>query len=347
MSISKQYLTTIDEGDVFLYTLTNLLGMQMNVLNYGGIITELHAPDRHGNFDDVVLGFKTFEEYLQPHPYFGTLVGRVAGRLTGARYQDRGHKIQLLANDGPNHLHGGAKGIDKRLWQGNVVQNGEHETLELELKSPDGDQGYPGNLTIKVTYSLTSNHAVKIDYHAQCDQKTPLSLTQHSYFNLAGESSGSILDHQIQINADYFTSGNEIMTLSGELEDVSNQANDFRISKTLRSALSGIHKQHGDLYWVNQKQKTFSKVAQVYEPNKGRQLDVYTSLPCLQFYSGRYLSDQWIGKSGNAYQDLSGLCLECQKYPDPDGIEGRGANWLNPHEKYRETTVYQFSSRSA
>lgn len=345
MSITKKLLTHIDDGEIILYTLTNQNGMMLKVLNYGGIITECYTPDREGKFDDVILGFNQFEDYLQMHPYFGALVGRVAGRLSKARYQDHDKTVQLLANDGPNHLHGGAKGFDKQLWQGSIIKNENREALELELKSIDGDQGYPGNLNIKVTYCITSGHTLEIDYLAYSDQKTPLSMTQHSYFNLAGESSGSILNHEFQIDSEYITSGDEIMTLSGQLEAVQDQANDFRTAKQLKQVISGLHKEHGDLYWMNSEQEGLQEVAQVYEPKKGRQMKVFTTLPCLQFYTGRYISDQWIGKSGKPYQNLSGFCLECQKYPDPDGVEGRGSNWLHPHETYREKTIYQFSAR--
>ena len=345
MSLTKQKVTTIEEGDVYLYTLSNSTGMTVKILNYGGIITECHVADRQGKFDDLVLGFKNFEDYLQLHPYFGALIGRVAGRLTHAQYRDHDKTINLLANDGPNHLHGGAKGFDKRLWQGNLSSEGDDQVLELELHSADGDQNYPGNLNIKVTYRLTDNQALEVHYEATSDKKTPLSMTQHSYFNLAGDASGSIIDHEFQIDADHYTSGNDIMTLSGKLESVSGQANDFRKPKPLKQALTKLHKEHGDLYWVNQNGDGLNKVAQVYEASKGRQMDVFTTSPCIQFYTGRYLSNQWIGKSGQTYQDLSGFCLECQKYPDPDGVEGKGANWLKPNETYRETTVYQFSVR--
>lgn len=345
--ITKENYGFSSKGRVFRYTLTNQQGMCVKVLNYGGIITECHVPDRNGKLDDVVLGFDNLTSYFKNHPYFGALVGRVAGRITKAKYTNEGKDVFLKANDGFNHLHGGEEGFDKKLWESDIVQLNGRDALELSLLSPSGDQGYVGEVQIKVIYQLKQNNELSIRYSAKSDSKTPLSLTQHSYFNLAGEAKGTTLGHKIKIHAESYTSSDESMTLSDKIEPVENTAVDLREWMSLKEKVKTFHKEHGELYWSKEhKDREQTLVAEVYEPESGRHLEVRTSYPCLQFYTGKYISDEWVGKSGQAYQSFSGLCLECQKYPNPNGVDGHGANWCHPDQDYLETTSYKFSVKT-
>jgi aldose 1-epimerase len=325
---------------VSLYTLEGPGGLRARITNYGGIVTELHVPDREGRSEDVVLGFSTLAPYLAGHPYFGALVGRVSGRLTRGRFTLKGRSHQLACNDGPNHLHGGLVGLDKRLW----TAHADGESLSLSYHSPDGEEGYPGNVDLTVTYSLTPDQALTIDYSATTDRETPLSLTNHSYFHLGGEGSGDALDHHLQIFSDIVTPFDGDGTLLGRCESVSGSAGDFRQSTPLRERVDGLFRQHGDQYVFADPGPELQLVASLIEPVSGRIMEVLTSERFLQFYTAMHLDGSLVGKRGRAYERYAGLCLECQGYPDAPNQEKFPSTILVPGQTYRQTTCYRFST---
>lgn len=322
------------------YALSNGNGLVLKVLTYGGIISELHVPGRDGKLADVVLGLPRLEDYLGGHPYFGAITGRVAGRITYGKFSLDGQSYQLVVNNPPNHLHGGLCGFDKRLWRAEEKEG----SLRLSYHSPDGEEGYPGNIEISVTYSLTAANEVLIDYEAVTDKATPLCVTNHSYFNLAGEGSGPISDHILQIFADTFMPTGEDLTLLGRWESVSGRANDFRSPRRVGDAIPGLLKNHGDTYLVRAQRSARPELtARVSHPASGRVMEVLTTEPCLQFYTGVFLDGSLIGKAGAPYGRHAGLCLECQGYADGVNHPELGDIILRPKETYRQTTAYRFS----
>jgi aldose 1-epimerase len=324
--------------------LRNRSGLMMKVLNLGALIAELHVPDQKGKLADVVLGFSKDEQYLSEHPFFGVIAGRVAGRISGGKFSLAGVNYALELNDPPNHLHGGSQALDKQLWEMDAPEESDDgASVRLRYLSRDGDQGYPGNLSIEVTYTLTDENELVIDYHATTDQATPVSLTNHAYFNLAGEGSGTIEGHVLMINADHYAPTDDAMTLLGQVAPVGK--NDLRLGKRLSAVIPLLHKRHGDNYFVQQGPSDEPvHVARLTDPASGRQMDVLTTEPCLQFYTGVSLDGSLIGKSGVPYGPHAGLCLECQRYPDGVNHPERGDIILVPGNAYRQRTVYRFST---
>jgi aldose 1-epimerase len=323
------------------YALTNRRGLTLKVLTYGGIVNELHVPDRNGVTADVVLGFRDLAGYLGGHPYFGVIAGRVSGRITGGRFTLDGRNYQLLINDPPNHLHGGAVGFDKRVWRAQVINDG----VKLMYHSPHGEERYPGNVDVAVTYSLTDENEVVIRYEAVTDQATPLSLTNHSYFNLAGEGSGTIENHLLQITSSEIAQTDGQMTLLGARSPVIGKANDFNRAKRLGDAIPGLLNSHGDNYFVaHPTRKSLERVARLEDPTSGRIMEVLTTEDCLQLYTAAVLNGSLIGKSERAYQKFGGLCLECQGYPDGANHPELGNIVLRPGEVYQQTTIYRFQN---
>lgn len=328
------------------FALSNENGMTVNIINYGGIITELHVPDKNGKTADVVLGLKNLEDYVSKNDhFFGCITGRVAGRISSGKFSLDGVDYEMLINDEPNHLHGGAVGLNKRVWTPKILDD---NTLQLSYLSPDGEEGYPGNLEIAVTYSLNNENELKLDYHAKSDRSTPLCLTNHSYFNLAGEDSGEINDQKIQILCDQFVSTDEFMTLLGRAESVEGKGNDLRDEKTFKDAIPGLLNHHGDNYIVKtQASNELVKVARAVDPESGRVMETFTTDNCLQFYTGVSLDkDDYIniGKSGTRYRKHFGFCLECQGYPDGANSRDFIDNVLEPGDSFQQSTIYRFST---
>ncbi len=322
-----------DDRMVQAHTLVNSAGASLTVIDYGCIVTSLRMPDCEGKFDDVVLGFDTLAPYLAGHPFFGAIAGRVAGRITDGRISVDGTETQLALNDGRNHLHGGSHGLDKRLWKADPGDGSL--SLRLTYDSPDGEEGYPGAVDFAVTYTLTEENGFLVETEAVSDRPTPVSLTQHSYFNLAGEHAGPVVDHEIQIEADSMAVADSDMTLLGKQIPVGETGEDFRKAVRLGDALPVMHNSHGALYFLSR--LGGSRIAaRITEPRYGRVLTVSTTEDCLQFYSGSGLDGSLVGKSGKPYQKHAGLCLECQGYP--------GANIVRPGAPVRHTTHYQFST---
>jgi aldose 1-epimerase len=337
-----------DGREVHAWTLVNTNGMLLEVITYGGIVTRLLAPDRNGRVADVVLGFNRLEDYLTGHPYFGAIVGRVAGRITKGRFTLSGRSYPLAINNPPNHLHGGLVGFDKRLWTADSPPSPRGSTsVRLSRCSPDGEEGYPGTVNAIVTYTLNDRNEFSFETEVTTDQPTPVSLTHHSYFNLSGEGAGSVADHELQIHADEYAPTDGEMTLLGRRARVDGAGNDFRQPIRLADALPKLLGAHGDLYFVchaNPAKRELAPAARVIDPQSGRAMEVHTTEDCLQFYSGFFLDGSLRGKSGALYKSHAGFCLEAEGYPDGANVPALGNIILQPGETRRHRTVYSFSN---
>lgn len=336
--ITSEVIGKTAAGDaVEAFVLTNANGLRMRVMTYGGIVTHLEVPDREGRLADVCLGCPDLEGYLGEHPYFGALVGRVAGRLTHGKFTIDGVDYTVACNQPPNHLHGGVHALDKKVWTAEVVGD---SALKLSYRSPDGEEGYPGTVDISVVYTLTDTDEWVLEYEAVTDKATPLSLTNHAYFNLAGEETGSVADHVVQILADRYVPVDEEFTLSDRIEAVG--SNDLREPKRVGDAVKGLFGGHGDNYLMPEGGGV-KEVARVRDPGSGRVMVVKTDAPVLQFYTSVNMEGTDVGKNGQVYQPLSGLCFECQGYPAGVNDSPVGSIVLRPGEVYRQETVYAFS----
>ncbi|HEV2485370.1 MAG TPA: aldose epimerase family protein [Terracidiphilus sp.] len=347
---SQSYGLLPNGQSVEAWTLGVPHGLTLEVITYGGIVTRLLVPDRHGTLDDVVLGCADLNSYLAGHPYFGAITGRVAGRIAGAAFRLEGKTYELAHNDPPNHLHGGIQGFDKKVWNAMPVDRTDGApSLRLAYRSPDGEEGYPGNVDVTVTYTVTHDNTFLIETHASTDRPTPFNLTNHSYFNLAGESVGSIEDHELQVFAGEFVAADESMTLLGRLESVSGRDNDFRRPRQLGEAIPQLHQNHGDLYLLSgnatdSRGANLVRAAQLVHPGSGRVLSVFTTETYMQFYTGSHLDGSITGKSGAKYARYSGLCLECHGYPDGVSKPQLGDIILSPGAPQHRVTAYAFST---
>jgi len=337
-----------DGKSVELFTLRNKNGLEARITNYGGIVVALLAPDRNGTLGDVVLGYDKLDDYIADNPYFGALIGRYGNRIGNARFTLDGVEHVLAANDGPNHLHGGVKGFDKVVWEAEEVSAKDGSALHLKYVSPDGEEGYPGTLLVNVRYTLTDANELKIEYSAVSDKPTVVNLTHHSYFNLAGEGSGTILDHILTINADETTPVGPGLIPTGALKSVEGTPLDFRKPTRIGERIAADDEQLKlaggyDHNWVlNKSTNALTLAARVEEPLSGRIMEVHTTEPALQFYSGNFLSGKNIGKKGHSYVYRSGFCLESQHYPDSPNKPEFPSTVLDPGKKYSSMTVYRF-----
>jgi aldose 1-epimerase len=335
-----------DGHEAYLYTLTNDAGTVVKITNYGGAIMSISVADRNGETGDVVLGFDTLNEYVRNPRFFGALIGRFANRIALGRFSLNGTTYQLAQNNGHNHLHGGIKGFHKVVWEASPLE--ESNELQLRYLSVDGEEEYPGNLQATVTYSLTGNNELRIDYRATTDKDTVVNLTNHSYFNLA--SGGDILNNQLQIAADQFTPVGPDLIPTGELVDVEDTPMDFRESMTIGTRINSPYAQLGfaggyDHNFVLRDSRGLTKPAvTLYEPNSGRTLEIFTTQPGLQFYSGNFLDGSFSGKGGVVYQKYAGLCLETQHFPDSPNHPNFPSTILRPGDQFSETTVLRFSA---
>src|SRR5579864_1262233 len=335
-----------DGTGIQLFTLTNQNGVQAKITNYGGIVVSLTVPDRKGAMADVVLGFDSLAGYLaNPGPFFGALIGRYGNRISHARFSLNGVEYQLDKNNGANSLHGGARGFDKRVWTPRLLPDGG---LALTYLSKDGEGGYPGNLTVNVTYHLTDANELKIEYAATTDKDTVVNLTNHAYFNLKGAGSGDILGHQVTLNADRFTPVDSGLIPTGELRSVKGTPFDFRKATPIGARIEQNDEQlklgQGyDHNWVlNKSGAALSLAARVEEPESGRVLEVYTTQPGIQFYTANFLDGSIKGKGGKAYGRRSAFCLETQHFPDSPNKKEFPSTVLKPGQKFTSTTVYRF-----
>ncbi len=335
----KPFGRTQNGEEVVAYELANASGAAVRILNYGGIVQSLHVPDRAGLSCDVVLGGADLAFYLRRHPYFGCLVGRVAGRISGGKLYVGGQGYALAVNNPPNHLHGGSVGLDRRVWRADP--DGDSALL-LRYRSPAGEEGYPGNVDFSVTYRLTERNELVMTSESVADEPTPVSLTNHSYFNLAGEGSGPVDNHLLQILADEYVPTDKSLTLSGERRSVAGEACDLRKPARLADFVPHLHLRHGDNYLLAPRGGEVAVVARLMEPRSGRTLEVRTDEACLQLYTGAYLDGTFVGKSGTRYAAHHGICLECQGYPDGVAHPEFGDLIVRPGQPRLRTIVYAF-----
>lgn len=344
MEIQKEpFGTTPDGEEVDLFTLKNNNGIIAKVTNYGGILTSLLVPDKEGNLEDVVLGFDELQSYLDGHPYFGSVVGRYGNRIAKGKFTVDGVEYTLAVNNGENHLHGGLVGFDKKVWSAEPFRNENGEGLKLSYVSKDMEEGYPGNLTVIVTYLLTHENEFKIDYQATTDKTCPVNLTHHSYFNLnAGRS--NVLDHEMMINANRVVVVNEGLIPTGELRSVEGSVMDFLSPQPIGSRIDQVEGGYDHTYVLNKGDKEMVLAAKVYEPASGRIMEVFTSEPGVQFYTGNFLDGSLTGKGSIVYEKHHGFCLETQHFPDSPNQPEFPSVLLKPGDTYTHSTVYKFSS---
>lgn len=343
MSITKIAFGKTSEGQaVALYTLINANGMTVKITNYGGIVTSLTVPDKNGTFEDVVLGFDTLDTYLKGHPYFGAIVGRYGNRVAKGTFTLQGIEYTLAKNNGENHLHGGIKGFDKVVWKAVEIKKKNEIGIKLSYLSKDGEEGYPGNLSVKVIYTLTKNNELRIEYEAETDKATPVNLTHHSYFNLKGGGSGDILGHLLTIHAHRFTPVDEGLIPTGELKSVKDTPMDFTGPMAIGERIDQVKGGYDHNYVLDKWDGSLRLAAVVSEPFTGRIMEVLTTEPGLQFYSGNFLDGTITGKDGKKYEKHYGFCLETQHFPDSPNKPDFPSTILNPGEKYTHTTIYRF-----
>lgn len=344
-SITSRPFGTLPNGrPVTLTTLTGPTGLSCDIADYGATLVALRVPAADGGSVDVVLGFPRLEGYLGRQPYIGATVGRVAGRIIGARMRIEGRDYSLAANAPPNHLHGGLVAFDKRLWAARRVSGANEPALRLELVSPDGEEGYPGNLHVSVTYTVTRDNTLRIRYEATTDAATPLALTNHAYFNLAGEGRGTILDHTLQVFADETAASDASMVLVGPRVAVT-PANDFNRPRLLADAVPQLFHEHGDDYFVRRaRPKELVTAAVLAHPTSGLAMTVRTTEDTVQVYTGKVLDGSLCGKAGGAYPTFAGLCLECQGCSGAVHSPALGDILLRPGQRYEQVTEYAFST---
>jgi aldose 1-epimerase len=351
-TIEKEAFGTMPDGTVVdAYTLANDHGMRVRILTYGGIIQAIEVPDRDGNIANVVLGFSTLDDYRTKNPNFGTITGRYANRIAGGRFTLGRTTYQLATNNGPNALHGGIEGFDKKVWAAHEVPETDAVRLELTYTSPDGEEGYPGNLATKVTYRVTNDNELAIEYEATTDAPTVVNLTSHSYFNLAGEGSGSTLDHELMLNASAFTPVDATLIPTGEIAKVAGGPMDFKqptaIGARIRDGDEQLVFGRGyDHNWVLDKPAAgeMTLAARVREPKTGRVMEIHTTEPGIQFYAGNFLDATLVGTSGKTYRQSDGFCLETQHFPDSPNKPDFPSTGLESGETYRTTTVHRFTT---
>ena len=342
---------TNDGESVDLYTLRNVHAVEAKITNYGGILVSLKVPDRNGKFADVVLGYNDLDSYLKGSPYFGAIVGRYGNRIAKGRFTLNGVEYKLAVNNGENTLHGGLKGFDKVVWTGKEMKTKDGPSVVLTYLSKDGEEGYPGNLNVRVVYTLTNNNELKIDYSATTDKDTVTNLTHHSYFNLAGEGNGDILNHLVTINADRFLPTDAGSIPTGELRKVAGTPFDFltahRIGERINQDDEQLKLGNGyDHTWIiNGRPGTLRLAATAYEATSGRTMQVWTTEPGVQFYTGNFLDGTLTGKSGKIYQRRFGFCFETQHYPDSPNHPAFPTTTLKKGATYTSTTIYRFGSR--
>jgi aldose 1-epimerase len=347
MSIgTKPFGKTPDGQEVDLYTLANTNGLKAEITNYGAILVSLEVPDRDGKLADITLGFDTLDGYIKGHPYFGATVGRYANRIGGAKFKLNGLEYQLAANNGPNHLHGGIKGFDKVVWKAeDVTAENDQAFVKLSYLSKDGEEGYPGNLACTVTYTLTKDDELKINYEAETDKATILNLTNHSYWNLAGQGNGDILGHELMLNADKYTPVDEGLIPTGEIKSVKDSPMDFTKPMIIGSRIIQVEGGYDHNYALNSGGGTLALCARVYEPTSGRFMEIHTVEPGVQFYTGNFLDGSITGKAGKVYNKNYGFCLETQHFPDSPNKPDFPSVVLKPGDKYTTFTVHKFYAK--
>jgi len=352
LTMTNKVFGQTSDGTAYLYTVKNKNGMEVSISNYGGIITNLKTPDKNGAMADVVLGFDSLSGYLSSaNPYFGGIIGRYGNRIAKGKFTLNGEVYKLATNDNTNHLHGGEKGFDKVMWNIKEIKGGDALGVELTYRSKDMEEGYPGNLNVKVIYLLNNSNEFLIRYEANTDKPTVCNLTNHTYFNLAGEGSGDILEHRLKIAADWMTPVDKTLIPTGKMMAVKGTPFDFRLAKAIGQDINDTHPQmkfgngYDHNYVIGDHGGKRVSIATVYEPNSGRHMEVFSEEPAVQFYTGNFLDGKISGKNGHQYGFRTGFCLETQHYPDSPNQDKFPSTILKPLELYRTSTVYKFSVR--
>ncbi len=352
VTIEKSAFGILPDGEqVEKYILKNSKGVEVSIITYGGIITSVKVPNKENLSEDIVLGYESLAQYTKSSPYFGAIIGRYGNRIAKGKFSLDGKEYDLAKNDGQNHLHGGSKGFDKVNWKAKESLFEDKASLKLSYLSKDLEEGYPGNLQTDVTYALNNNNELEVIYEATTDKKTVVNLTQHSYFNLSGDFSKKILDHELMINADAFIPVDNNLIPTGELEDVTDTPFDFRtaklIGKDIEASNDQLKKGRGyDHSWVlNEQEKGMRFAASAYHQESGRLLEVFTTEPGVQLYTGNFLDGTLPAKGGGTYAKRTGFCLETQHYPDSPNQSNFPTVILNPDEKYTSKTIFKFSTK--
>jgi len=344
MDVKKEPFGKTKDGQrVDMYSLANANDMRAKVMTYGAILVSLEVPDRQGNPGEVTLGFDSLDGYLKGHPYFGAIVGRYANRIGKGKFTIDGKEYTLATNNGPNHLHGGLVGFDKVVWNAELLESTDGVAVKFTYLSKDGEEGYPGNLNCTVIYTLTSD-GLRIEYEARTDKTTPVNLTNHAYFNFAGK--GDILGHEITLNAGDYTTVDEGLIPTGEIRAVKGTALDMTKPTAIGDGIKKLGQGYDHNFVLNKKNENeLSLAATVYEPTTGRKMEVFTTQPGMQFYTGNFLDGSVIGRGGQAYQKHSGFCLETQHFPDSPNKPNFPTVFLKPGELYQSTTIHKFSTK--
>ncbi len=350
MNIKREIFgKTEDNKEVSIFSLQNNNGITVKIITYGGIITSLSVPDKYGNIDNIVLGFDSLDEYTNSKyttkcPYLGAIIGRYANRIAKGKFALGGKEYKLVINDGPNHLHGGTTGFDKIVWKAEEINTDNLAGLKMTYFSPDMEEGYPGNLNITVIYTLTEQNELKIEYKGTIDKPCPVNLTQHTYFNL-NSLKGNILDHELSLNADKYTISDKNLIPTGELANVKTTPLDFRNSRKIGERIHQLVDGYDHNFVLNKKHEgELSLTARVSEPLSGRILEMYTTEPGVQLYTGNYLNGSFINAGGKILRKHFGFCLEAQHYPDSPNKPQFPSTILNPNEEYYQLTVYKFTT---
>lgn len=346
-SIKKKGIEAMEWGEregkkVYLYTLTNKRGMQVKITNYGGIVTAWMAPDKNGNRSSIVLGFDSLQRYTPAVPFFGALIGRYGNRIAKGQFTLDGTTYTLATNNGPNHLHGGNKGFDKRVWDVSPINENE-PSLTLRYVSKDGEEGYPGNLDVSVKYTLTGKDELAIEYNATADKATPVNLTNHSYFNLTGDVRHTVLDHTLWIDADNYTPVDNGSIPTGEIKPVKGTPFDFTTPHKVGERIDSVRSGYDHNFVLNKKPAALKRIAYAFDALSGRKLEVYTTEPGLQFYSGNFLNPSLKTSSGQPINRRTGLCLETQHFPNSPNQPNFPNTILRPGEKFHSVTKYKLS----
>ena len=348
--ISKEEIKLKDTTEkIYIFTLRNKNNMSAKITNYGATLLSLYSRDKKGNFKDIVLSHRDIDEYSNINGYLGATVGRCANRIGNASITIDGKSYKLFKNNGNNHLHGGEVGFNKVVWDGKIKNDEQSEYVEFSYLSKDGEENYPGNLEVKVIYRLTNDNELMIEYYAITDKTTIVNLTNHTYFNLGGHDSGNILNHRVKILSDSITEANSESIPTGKIRDIKDTPMDFREFKLVGKDIEADYDQlkfaggYDHNYVVNEAMEGIKKVAEVIEEECGRIMEVYTTMPGVQFYTGNFIGNDTKGKDGAIYNKRSGLCLETQYYPDSLNNSNFPSPILKPEEEYKHTTIYKFS----
>lgn len=343
LNISKDLFGEIDGEEVHLYTLRNTQNMSVKITNYGGIITSCLVPDKDGNVEDIVLGFNELEGYLGDHPYFGAIVGRYANRIGGSKFTLNNVEHQITQNEGENHLHGGNRYFGNVIWDAEQIQDDAFVGLKLTYFSKDGEEGYPGNLETTVIYKLNNNNELSIEYEAVTDKSTVVNLTNHSYFNLKGEGTETILNHEVEINSRQYTVVDDDLIPTGELRSVTNTPLDFTSPKKIGAEIDQLSQGYDHNYVLEKTTEGLNFAARVFEPESQRVIEAFTTAPGMQLFTGGNLNGNIVGKSGQPYEKYGAFCLETQAFPDSPNQPEFPSTVLHPGEVYRHKTIYKLS----